>query len=59
MINIEKEDNGSSAIIVALKNKILNLKNPHWVCNICKREYYNWQPECNNCKKLDSIEFKE
>lgn len=59
MINIEKEDNGSSAIIVALKNKMLNLKNPHWVCNICKREYYNWQPECNNCKKINGIEFKE
>lgn len=59
MINIEKEDNGSSAIIAALKNKMLNLKNPHWVCNICKREYYNWQPECNNCKNLDSLKFNE
>ena len=59
MLKIEQEDNGSSALINNLKNKILTLKNSCWKCNICKREYINWQPECNNCKSLNSLEWAE
>ncbi len=59
MLKIEQEDNGSSALINNLKNKILTMKNSCWKCNICKREYINWQPECNNCKSLDSLEWSE
>ncbi|MDD2840434.1 MAG: tetratricopeptide repeat protein [Rickettsiales bacterium] len=59
MLKIEQEDNGSSAIINILKNKILLLKNSCWKCNICKREYYNWQPECNNCKNLNSLRWNK
>lgn len=59
MLKIEQEDNGSSAIVNILRNKILSLKNPCWKCNICKREYYNWQPECNNCKSLNTLKWSK
>lgn len=59
MLKIEQEDNGSSAIINILKNKVLLLKNPSWKCSICKREYYNWQPECNNCKSLNTLKWSK
>lgn len=59
MLQIEQADNGSSAIIANLKNKILNTKNPHWKCSMCKREYQNWQPVCNNCGSLDSLEWTD
>ena len=59
MLKIEQQDNGSSALISNLKNKILAMKNSCWKCNICKREYVDWQPECNNCKSLDSLEWSE
>lgn len=57
MLKIEQKNNGSSTIINNLKNKILTVKNSCWKCNICKREYINWQPECNNCKALNSVEW--
>lgn len=59
ILKIEQEDNGSSALINNLKNKILTMKDSCWKCSICKREYVNWQPECNNCKNLDSFEWSE
>lgn len=59
ILQIEKEDNGSSALINNLKQKILTLKNSCWKCNICNREYLKWQPECNNCGTLDSLKWKE
>ncbi|HSQ97847.1 MAG TPA: hypothetical protein VLL98_03965 [Rickettsiales bacterium] len=57
MLKIEQEDNGSSAILNVLKNKITSFKNPSWECDICKKEYYNWQPECNNCKSLNHLKW--
>lgn len=59
ILQVEKEDNGSSALINNLKQRILTLKNPCWKCNICNREYLKWQPECNNCGSLDSLKWKE
>jgi len=59
MLKIEQSDEGSSAMIANLKNKILMAKKSCWKCHICKREYYNWQPQCNNCKTLDSITWTE
>lgn len=59
MLQIEQEDNGSSAIINNIKQKILRLKDSCWKCNICNREYLKWQPECGNCKSLNSLKWKE
>lgn len=58
MLKIEQEDNGSSALLSILRNKILSLKNPSWQCDVCKKEYYNWQPECNNCQSLNHLKWK-
>jgi len=59
MLKMEQADNGSSTIINNLKNKILALKNSCWKCSVCKREYTDWQPECDNCKTLNSLEWSE
>ncbi len=59
MLQIEQEDNGSSALINNLKQKILKLKNSCWKCSICNREYIKWQPECNNCSGIDTLRWKE
>ncbi len=59
MLKIEQDDNGSSAIINILKNRILSFKNPCWKCSVCKSEYCNWQSECSNCKTLDSLKWSE
>lgn len=59
MLQIEQADNGSSAAIANLKKKTLNTKNQCWKCGVCKREYINWEPECQNCKSLNSLEWSE
>lgn len=55
MLEIEKNDCGSSAIVANLKNKILNSKKRSWRCTICKRKYVNWEPRCMNCGFHDCI----
>ena len=59
MLKIEQEDNGSSAVIANLKQKINDSKNSTWKCSICGKEYSEWQPNCEKCGNVDKIEWYE
>ena len=59
MLRIEQSDNGSSTLIANLKHKINDTKNSCWKCSVCGTEYSKWQPECDKCKNLDTIEWSE
>ena len=55
LILVEENDNGSSALIKNIKNKILNMDNYSWKCNFCKNSYISWQEKCDKCNSIDSI----
>lgn len=59
MLKIEQEDNGSSTLIMNLKQRIAETKNSTWKCTVCNVEYLKWQPECDKCKSLNTIEWFE
>ena len=59
MLKIEQEDNGSSAVIANLKQKINDSKNSTWKCSVCGKEYSEWQPNCEKCGNVDKIEWYE